>query len=239
MGGIASQVQQIVLTRMFFMASHISVFLLGRTSLAAPSSSLHAAPSPDASCWDQDFTEEKCCTGEGGNEDCWDGKRHTYEHCCLGVPYVAPTLPPTFAKQWRVVSLQLVGGWMVHELEFYADPTCAGRKMSRYSGTIESGHRHLYFASYAFDHFVDATEHTFWYSTEHTADAPAYLGLQFVRPVEVLCVKLWHNNLPALPVQLQKHNSTHWLRVADFVADGGEWVTLPLSANNVDSNQEL
>lgn len=177
-------------------------------------------------CWDKQFTEESCCQGEKGNEDCWDGRRYTYDHCCLGVPYIPPTLPPTFAKQWRVVTEKDIGGWMVHELEFY--PDCSGKRVHRHGVAIESGHKHLYFASYAFDGYAEADEHTFWYSNECNKEKPAFIGATFARPVEVNCVKIWHNNIPSISVQVQKHNSTHWVSMGDFDAKGGDWAMLNL-----------
>ena len=34
-----------------------------------------------ASCWSGAFTEQRCCSGDGGDSSCWGGE-FTFSHCC-------------------------------------------------------------------------------------------------------------------------------------------------------------
>merc|ERR1740129_692140 len=71
-------------------------------------------------------------------------------------------------------------------------------------------HRRNYPPANAFDQWVKATDEYFWYSEEAAESAvvtgvgTAWLGLEFARPMEVKCVGLWHNNIPSVPVALQR-----------------------------------
>lgn len=116
---------------------------------------------------------------------------------------------------------------MIHELVFYSDQECTQR-LRKYVRMIDSGHRKGFQPGHAFDQWVKATDEYFWYSNE-AEPSGVWLGLEFVRPVEVRCVGLWHNNIPRVPVSLQRWEDAkeqwvdahYWPR-----AQGGEWALL-------------
>lgn len=191
-------------------------------------------------CWNGRFTYERCClakNAEGhplpeGDPDCWDPRRFTYHRCCLSpdeeLPPLRPPPSPGSSKQWRLACNTAVGGWMVHELVFYTDDACTTR--IRYHGrALESGHRQRFYATHAFDRWVGANELSFWYSLPSSKPGDAWLGLELVRPADVRCVGIWHNNLPSLPVLLQRwdHELDLWVDVQAWpAADGGRWAML-------------
>ena len=37
-----------------------------------------------ASCWSGAFTEQRCCSGDGGDSSCWGGE-FTFSHCCPAI----------------------------------------------------------------------------------------------------------------------------------------------------------
>jgi len=190
-------------------------------------------------CWMGHFTYAFCCdaTLPAGNPDCWDKRRFTHQRCCIDVDDPLPPLHPVnprAGKLWRVVCEKDLGGWMVHELTFYEDEHCEHR-IRKHARMLESGHRRNYPPANAFDQWVKATDEYFWYSEEAAESAvvtgvgTAWLGLEFARPMEVKCVGLWHNNIPSVPVALQRwdHAQENWLDVSRWPrARGGEWVML-------------
>lgn len=192
----------------------------------------------NARCWAGQFTYEFCCNasfpetpgGFGGNPDCWDKRRYTYQRCCLSTDEPLPPLTPVnprASKKWRVVCGKDVGGWMVHELYFYSDDACT-QHVRRHARPIDSGHRRSYPPGHAFDQWVKATDEYFWYSNAAEA-GEAWLGVELVRPAEIRCVSLWHNNIPDVPVTLQRWDEPKslWLDVTHWsAAKGGEWATL-------------
>lgn len=183
-------------------------------------------------CWGGFFTYDFCCNASmpEGNPDCWDARRYTHRRCCLAPDEPLPPLHPVnprAGKRWRVVCDTDLGGWMVHELVFYSDHSCTER-LRNHLRPIASGHRKGFQVSHAFDQWVKATDEYFWYSNE-AGPGEAWLGVEFVRPVEVRCVGLWHNNIPDVPVTLQKWEDTkeEWLEVTQWpMARGGEWAML-------------
>mmetsp|Transcript_27793 Transcript_27793/g.50764 ORF Transcript_27793/g.50764 Transcript_27793/m.50764 type:complete len:272 (+) Transcript_27793:105-920(+) len=204
-------------------------------------------------CWTGRFTYAFCC-GNGtnsssawqsdgdastsaGNRDCWDKQRYTYDRCCLTTDEEIPPPPapdPLGSKKWRVVANKDLGGWMVHELSFFEDLECKNR-IKRYARTIDSGHRRNFPASNAFDQWVRGTDEYFWYSDPASA-GEAWLGLELARHIQVKCVGLWHNNIPALPVTLQRWDiSQHnWVPACHWpVARGGEWAMLMVNGTVV------
>jgi len=189
-------------------------------------------------CWAGSFTYEFCCNASftHGNPDCWDKHRYTYQRCCLSPDEELPPLNPvnpSAAKRWRVVCGKDLGGWMVHELSFYEDVSCQ-KQLRKYARTLESGHRKNFHASHAFDQWVSATDEYFWYSTEAGPDE-AWLGLELARAAEVQCVGLWHNNIPHVPVTLQRWDSSKmsWKNVQHWpVALGGEWAMLKVNQDS-------
>merc|ERR1712048_276830 len=121
-----------------------------------------------------------------------------------------------------------LGGWMIHELTFYEDTACE-KRIRGYARMLDSGHRKGFSPGNAFDQWVQATDEYFWYSLPASAPGGAWLGLEMVRPMEVKCVGLWHNNIPEVPVTLQRWHSASdtWSAVHHWpVARGGEWAML-------------
>jgi len=201
-----------------------------------------APPAPPAAakgnprCWAGGFDYELCCADEygvGGNPDCWDKRRYTYLRCCVNVDEeIPPSRPvnPRASKRWRVTCGKDVGGWMVHELAFFDDDACEQR-IRKYGRMIDSGHRKPYPPKHAFDQWVKSTDEHFWYSQAAPEPGDAWLGLEFARPMEVKCVSLWHNNIPAVPVTLQRSvdgsDGDAWIDVAHWPAAlGGAWIFL-------------
>jgi len=185
-------------------------------------------------CWSGHFTHSFCCNASlpSGNPDCWDKYRYTYENCCLRpdgeLPPAGPPPNPEASRRWRVTCGKDLGGWMVHELAFYEDDACE-RRVRRYAQTLDSGHRKGFPPGNAFDQWVHATDEYFWYSLPADRPGGAWLGLEFVRPTEVRCIGLWHNNIPAVPVTLQRWDKdlSNWSDVHHWpVAQGGEWAML-------------
>mmetsp|Transcript_59646 Transcript_59646/g.134378 ORF Transcript_59646/g.134378 Transcript_59646/m.134378 type:complete len:223 (+) Transcript_59646:195-863(+) len=183
-------------------------------------------------CWAGHFSFDFCCNASlpEGNPDCWDKNRYTHKRCCLSpdepIPPAHP-VNPLASKRWRVVCGKDLGGWMIHELVFYSDRDCSQR-IRKYARSIDSGHRKGFQAGHAFDQWVRATDEYFWYSNA-ARPGEAWLGLEFVRPVEVSCVGLWHNNIPNVPVSLQKWEDAkrEWADVYQWPrAKGGEWAML-------------
>mmetsp|Transcript_35278 Transcript_35278/g.112220 ORF Transcript_35278/g.112220 Transcript_35278/m.112220 type:complete len:234 (+) Transcript_35278:194-895(+) len=183
-------------------------------------------------CWAGHFTYESCCNASfvAGNPDCWDKNRYTYRRCCLTTDEPLPPahpVNPRASKSWRIVCGKDLGGWMIHELVFYSDQECKQR-IRKYARTIDSGHRKGFQPTHAFDQWVKATDEYFWYSNE-AGSGEAWLGLELVRPTEVKCVGLWHNNIPDVPVSLQRwlDAKQQWLNVQQWPkAQGGEWAML-------------
>jgi hypothetical protein len=185
-------------------------------------------------CWSGHFTYDFCCNSslsEEGNPDCWDKRQYTHRRCCLSpdeeIPPAHP-VNPNASKRWRVACSKDLGGWMVHELVFYTDEACSQR-IRKHARVIDSGHRKGFEPGHAFDQWVKGTDEFFWYSGEASRDDPAWLGLDLVRPAEVLCVAIWHNNIPALPVSLQRWEDAkkEWIDIRHWSsARGGEWAQL-------------
>eukprot|EP00747_Dinoflagellata_sp_TGD_P182614 gnl/TRDRNA2_/TRDRNA2_36929_c0_seq1.p1 gnl/TRDRNA2_/TRDRNA2_36929_c0~~gnl/TRDRNA2_/TRDRNA2_36929_c0_seq1.p1 ORF type:complete len:234 (+),score=31.64 gnl/TRDRNA2_/TRDRNA2_36929_c0_seq1:49-750(+) len=201
-------------------------------------------------CWAGHFNYNFCCNASfpEGNPDCWDKRRYTYARCCLSSDEPLPpatVVNPKAAKSWRVVCDKDLGGWMVHELVFYEDPACEQR-IRKYARTIDSGHRKSFHPAHAFDQWVKATDEYFWYSAE-AGKGEAWLGLELARHAEVRCVGLWHNNIPNVPVTLQRLDITskNWTDVQHWPAAlGGEWAMLsvapqedPASASSGSANE--
>merc|ERR1712194_144762 len=165
--------------------------------------------------------------------DCWDKRRFTYERCCLKpdeeLPSLHPPVSPNASKKWRVVcEKDQLGGWMVHELTFYEDDACE-RRVRRHARTLDSGHRKSFSPTNAFDQWVQGTDEYFWYSLPAPNPGEAWLGLEMVRPLEVRCVGIWHNNIPSVPITLQRWQQANdsWISVHHWPdAAGGEWAML-------------
>jgi len=107
---------------------------------------------------------------------------------------------------------------------------------------LASGHRQGFQPNHAFDQWVEPTDEYFWYSDAAPHPGDAWLGLQFVRPKEVLCVRLWHNNIPQLPITLQRweDDKGQWLDVQHWpAAQGGEWAVLLVDAPNEARSTQL
>jgi len=196
-------------------------------------------------CWKWHFTYDFCCNASfsEGNPECWDKHRYTYRHCCLTDEPLPPSTPvnPQASKQWRVVCGIDLGGWMVHELEFHGDKSCAN-PLRKWMRLLASGHRQGFQPNHAFDQWVEPTDEYFWYSDAAPHPGDAWLGLQFVRPKEVLCVRLWHNNIPQLPITLQRweDDKGQWLDVQHWpAAQGGEWAVLLVDAPNEARSTQL
>lgn len=187
-------------------------------------------------CWAWHFTYAFCCNaslGEGGNPDCWDKRRYNYRRCCLttdeALPPFEPPPDPEAAKSWRVVVEKDLGGWMVHELVFFEDSACE-KRIRKYARTLDSGHRSGYPPKHAFDQWVKSTDEYFWYSNEAPLPGDAWLGLELVRPTRVKCIGIWHNNIPEVPVELQKWDvkQKSWVAVHNWPSvDGQKWAYLP------------
>lgn len=202
-------------------------------------------------CWQGNFTETRCCRNfDGlGDPDCFDGRRYTYDICCLGKVYVPPEKPKNFSDQWRlVVEKEELGGWLVHGLEFHITKNCSGGYMSpirHRKRILESGHKKLFFASYAFGRVASREE--FWYSSRKEEEEVEeedlkgaekeektkrnrnlhYLGLELIRPAFVQCFRIWHGNIPGLPLRLErKGDDKKWVTVKHFdEVRGGRWAT--------------
>lgn len=202
---------------------------------------LFAPPSPpppkgNPRCWAGHFNYDHCCAeefGDGGNPDCWDKRRYTHQRCCINTDEEIPPsrpLNPHASKRWRVTCGKDVGGWMVHELTFFEDDACEQR-VRKYARMIDSGHRKTYAPKHAFDQWVKSTDEYFWYSMPAPEPGDAWLGLEMARPTEVKCVTLWHNNIPSVPVTLQRSvdsgDGSAWIDVGHWPAAlGGTWVSL-------------
>ncbi|CAE7566323.1 FH19 [Symbiodinium natans] len=186
------------------------------------------------SCWNERFTRETCCTSPrrpGGNPDCWDGQRYTYRKCCIES---GDSLARASTK-WRVVCDQDVGGWMVHEVAFYADTNCSLR-IRNHLRTLGSDHRGTFKPSHAFDLLADSADRFFWYSKQ-AGRAEAWLGFEVFRPVTVRCVEIFHNNIPEVPVVLEKWQASVWQPVLRKLVRGGFWEYL-IAPDDSDGDQE-
>lgn len=139
------------------------------------------------------------------------------------------------STKWRIVSEMELGGWMIHELAFFEDIKCT-RRIRNHLRTLESGHRGSFKPSHAFDLLADVTDRFFWYSKQ----GYPWLGFETFRPVEVRCVELFHNNLPEVPVALQRWRAAEqdWFSVHRWDAEGATWTYLVVEAKETKEAKE-
>lgn len=190
-------------------------------------------------CWTGQFTFERCCNQSlpEGDPDCFDKDSFTYRRCCHSpneeIP--EPTEPPKdpeASTRWRVgCLLDHLGGWMIHELNFFTDTNCS-QPVRMQMGYVESSHRAGFPPKHAFDNWAGATDNQFWYSKEAIVPGTAFLGLELLKPARVRCVKLWHNNLPEVPVVLERweEEADEWIEIQRWASTlGGEYVNLSVA----------
>ncbi|CAJ1449483.1 unnamed protein product [Effrenium voratum] len=199
-------------------------------------------------CWEGRFSYDLCCNESlpDGNPECWDGYRFTHGRCCLRPHEALPERPRRLKEghstRWRLVCDKDLGGWMIHELAFFEDANCT-RRVRNHLRALESGHRGNFKPSHAFDLLADAADRFFWYSKAVSELSVAWLGVEVFRPVQVKCVELFHNNIPEVPVVLQRWQDPRgpWQPVQRWDALGGTWVYLVVTENESveESRQEL
>ena len=112
-----------------------------------------------ASCWSGAFTEQRCCSGDGGDSSCWGGE-FTFSHCCGAKP----------AGRGRGSSA----------LDQSASDTGFAAALAAAVTTDADGQHHLYF------HATDAPTPTFLRCGE--VDAAPYMPASLFEPANALAL---------------------------------------------------
>eukprot|EP00930_Biecheleria_cincta_P031200 TRINITY_DN21657_c0_g1_i1.p1 TRINITY_DN21657_c0_g1~~TRINITY_DN21657_c0_g1_i1.p1 ORF type:complete len:893 (+),score=128.15 TRINITY_DN21657_c0_g1_i1:108-2786(+) len=152
-----------------------------------------------------------------------------------------------FAKHWRIACmLEMDRQWGVYEIEFYDNKECNSPLRSAADGILSS-----HSSSWPNTNAYDQSEYTIWKTNCGQCDSSttlsckcakgeAYLGIKYIRPVVVKCVRIIQleagpGSCPSISVQLSDLPDGPWIMRQEF--QGVEGISaMPMSEDVKGSN---